>query len=240
MNYSRPWMLAGLAMIAAGAALLCHQGCVRGTPPPVPAKAPPAPAADAAQKPLAVSPQWQELFDGKTLDGWKTPQFGGEGKVHVRDGMIVMEAGALMTGVTWTGQPPRDNYELQLEGMRLSGSDFFATVTFPVGEEHCSFVVGGWGGALIGLSNVDYFDASENSTTDSFSFADNQWYRIRVRVSTAAIEVWIDDKQVVKQPRAEHVFGIRPEVELCRPLGICTWSTAGAVRNIRLRELDEK
>jgi hypothetical protein len=238
MNCLRPWMFAGPALIAVGASLLCHQGCVREAPPPAP-RAEAQPAAQPAPQPLAAAPAWQELFDGRSLDGWKAPQFGGEGKVHVRDGMIVMEAGALMTGIVWTGQPPRDNYELQLEGMRLSGSDFFATVTFPVGKEHCSFVVGGWGGSLIGLSNVDYADASENATSDTFAFADNRWYRIRVRVSPAAIEVWIDDKQVVKQPRAEHVFGIRPEVELCCPLGISTWCTAGAVRNIRIRRLEE-
>ena len=53
---------------------------------------------------------WKDLFDGKTLQGWKTPNFGGEGKVYVKDGMIVLEMGEMLTGVTWTGEVVRDNY----------------------------------------------------------------------------------------------------------------------------------
>ena len=106
---------------------------------------------------------WKSLFDGKTLAGWKTPQFGGEGKVYVENGSIVMETGSNMTGITWTGDVLRNNYELSLEGMKLEGSDFFCTTTFPVGDDPCSLVVGGWGGGVVGLSNVDFHDASENS-----------------------------------------------------------------------------
>ena len=144
----------------------------------------------------------------------------------------------MMTGVTWTGKVPHNNYELALEGMRLDGSDFFCTTTFPVGDEPCTLVVGGWGGQLIGLSNVNYQDASENLTSSTMDFKNHQWYRVRIRVTDAAIEAWIDGRQVVNQPRKDHKFGIRIEVELCRPLGISTWDTTGAVRNIRLRALD--
>ena len=59
-----------------------------------------------------------------------------------------MEAGSTMTGVTWTGKVLRNNYELTLEGMRLDGSDFFCTTTFPVGDEPCTLVVGGSGRAV--------------------------------------------------------------------------------------------
>ena len=228
MNYSRPWMLAGLALMAAGAALLSMRSdAIVGQESP--------PAANAEDKQPAAD--WKSLFDGKTLEGWKTPQFGGEGKVHVSDGAIVMEMGAMMTGITWKGTPPKNNYELALEGMRLDGCDFFCTTTFPVGDEHCSLVVGGWGGILVGLSSIDRLDASENQTTTTYDFDDKKWYRIRIRVTDQAIEAWINDDPVVKQPRAGHKFGIRDEVDLCRPLGICTWLTKGAVRNIRLREL---
>ena len=97
--------------------------------------------------------------------GWKSTPFGGEGKVYVKDGAIVMEMGSDMTGVTWTGKPPRSNYEISLEGMRIEGTDFFCTTTFPVGKEYCSLVMGGWGGSIVGLSSIDSYDASENATT---------------------------------------------------------------------------
>ena len=191
-------------------------------------------AARAEDKP---SPPAKELFNGKSLEGWKVTDFGGEGKVMVRDGAIVMERGSMMTGVTWTGKPPRGNYELTLEGKRIEGSDFFSTTTFPVGDDYCSFVTGGWGGSVIGLSNVDHMDASENPTSSSHEFKNGRWYQFRIRVTDEKIEVWIDKEQVVDQGRKDHTFGLRIECDPCRPLGIATYDTVGAVRNIRLREL---
>ena len=225
MTYSRPWMYAGLAMMAAGAIMLCQQQ----SPPSAQAEPPKTPAADPYQ--------WKEPLRRPTLTGWKAPQFGGEGKVYVKDGMIVMEMGSSMTGVTWAGEVIRNNYELELEGMRLDGSDFFCTTTFPVGKDPCSLVVGGWGGGVVGLSSIDYADASENATSTSMAFKAKKWYRVRIRVSDAAIEAWIGGEKLVDQPRKDHKIGIRMECDLCRPLGISTWSTTGAVRNIRVRAL---
>ncbi len=181
--------------------------------------------------------QWKDLFDGKTLGKWKSIQFGGEGEVVVKDDMIVMPMGASMTGVAYTGELPRDNYEIELEGQRLDGIDFFATTTFPVGKDRCSFVTGGWGGTVIGLSCIDFYDAADNSTSAFFDFKDKTWYRFRIRVSEAKIEVWVNDKRVVNQARKGHKISIRDECDLCKPLGICTWDTTGAVRKIRIRDL---
>ncbi len=194
-------------------------------------------AATEAPVEQAEADPWKVLFDGKSLLGWKATNFGGEGAVEVRDGMIVMEMGGDMSGITFTGKPPRTNYELQLEGQRLQGSDFFCTTTFPVGEEHCSLVVGGWGGTVVGLSNVDYYDASDNLTTSFREFKDNTWYAIRIRVSDHKISAWIDDEKVVEQPRKGHKFDLRMEVDLSRPLGFSTWQSSGAVRGIRVRLL---
>jgi len=253
MSYSRPWMFLGLTLMAAGTTLLCQQGCrpandpkpeepvTQASPEPVETstkESPPKKQKNTAPQPTGEETlPWKSLFDGKALTGWKTLQFGGEGEVQVRDGMIVMEMGSMMTGIAWTGEIPRDNYELALEGMRLDGADFFCTTTFPVGDEPCTLVVGGWGGGVVGLSNVDFQDASNNATMKFLDFKENQWYRVRIRVTDAAIEAWIDDEQVVNQPREGHKFGIRDEVELCRPLGIASYCTKGAVRNIRVRSL---
>jgi hypothetical protein len=185
-----------------------------------------------------ADPAVRELFIGKTLEGWKETDFGGQGKVVVRDGSIVMERGSMMTGVTWTGAKlPRTKYELTLEGKRIEGSDFFCTTTFPVGDTCCSFVTGGWGGRVIGISSVDHMDASENQTSSSHEFKDNTWYKFRIRVTDEKIEVWIDKDKVVDQSREDHTFGVRMECNPCRPLGIATYDTVGAVRNIRLNVL---
>jgi hypothetical protein len=181
--------------------------------------------------------EWKSLFDGKTLNGWQAPKFGGEGPVTVKDGAIVMGIGNDMTGVTYTGPVARIDYELTLEGSRLSGNDFFATTTFPVGKNCCSFVAGGWGGTLTGLSCIDFYDASDNPTTKFYDFKQGQWYKFRIRVTEAKIEVWVDDEKMVNQEVPGRRISIRDEVDLCQPLGFATWCTEGAVRNIRMRQL---
>ncbi len=199
---------------------------------------PAAPVKQAAPaKPAADPYAWKELFDGKTLKGWKVPNFGGEGKVTVRDGAILMEMGDSMTGITYSGQIPKMDYEVALEAKRVNGNDFFATTTFPVGKSFCSLVVGGWGGGVVGISSVDHFDASENPTTKFSSFKDNQWYKIRIRVTKTKLECWIDDEKQVDFETQDHKLSIRMECDLCCPFGISTWCTSGAVRNIRLRNL---
>jgi hypothetical protein len=209
----------------------------RAAEPPAPAKQA-KPAQPAAPAKPAVDPcAWKSLFDGKTLSGWKVLNFGGEGPVKVDQGLIVLGTGNSMTGIACTGDVPKSNYEIALEGKRISGGDFFCTTTFRVGDAPCSFVMGGWSGTVVGLSNVDNYDASENATTKFVDFKTGRWYRVLIRVSDAKIEAWIDDEQLVDQPRAEHKFSIRDECDLCQPLGICSWCTEGGVRNIRIRRL---
>lgn len=180
---------------------------------------------------------WQPLFDGETLDSWKSTQFGGEGDVHVERGAIHLEFGSPLTGITYTQPFPRVNYEVELEARRIDGIDFFCALTFPVDDAYCSFVVGGWAGSVVGLSSIDGKDASENDTTRYMNFETGRWYRIRLRVTPVAIQAWIDDQQVVDQPRANHKISTRNEVSLSAPLGIATFETRAALRKLRFREL---
>jgi len=179
------------------------------------------------------------LFDGENLGLWKPTDFGGQGNVHVKDGAIHMEIGSYMTGITWTGPVVRENYEISLEAMRVEGNDFFCGLTFPVGDKPCTLVLGGWGGSVCGLSTIDYFDASENETTRIMSFERGKWYHVRLRVEDKTILAWLDDEELVNFDTTDHKIGIRAEVDLCQPLGIATWITTGAVRDIRLKTLSE-
>jgi hypothetical protein len=191
-------------------------------------------------------PAWEKLFDGKTLGGWAQSDFEGEAEVKVVNpfkdgrGAIVIEQGVTLSGITSTrgSKLPRVNYELTLEAMKLAGSDFFCGLTFPVGKSACSFIVGGWGGMVVGISSIDHADASENDTTQGMEFELNRWYRIRVRVTDEKIEAWIDDDQKVDVDTKGRVIGIRPgDIQKSLPLGIATYMTRAAVRDIRLRRL---
>jgi hypothetical protein len=181
---------------------------------------------------------WKSLFDGKSLTGWKEAKFGGEGEVTVEAGVVVMDQGNDMTGITYArGDFPKMDYEVTLEGKRLKGNDFFCTTTFPVGDSFCSLVVGGWGGTVVGLSSVDQMDASENETNRLQDFKKDKWYRVRIRVTKDRIAAWIDDKQTVDLATKGRKISIRPECDLCKPFGVATWRTVGAVRDIRVRNL---
>lgn len=179
-----------------------------------------------------------ELFDGKTLKNWKVPEFGGDGKVTVMDGQLIIGRGEPISGVTWAGEPlPTADYELSFEAQRVDGSDFFGTITFPVQKSHCSFVLGGWGGGVTGLSSLDGYDASENQTTNYQQFEMGKWYQVRVRVTQMKIEVWLDQEQVVDVDYSDKKVGTRIEVELSKPLGFSTFRTTGAIRHIKLTHL---
>lgn len=182
----------------------------------------------------------QCLFDGKKLGKWdvvKKYDFESHGPIKVKDGAIDIGAGSPASGIRWTGKLPRIDYEISLEAKRTTGSDFFCGLTFPINKSYCSLIIGGWGGSIIGLSNIDGSAASENESCTVGEFENNHWYKIRLRVSAAKIEVWIDKEKVIDQPTADHKFTIWWEQEPLRPLGIATWETGSAVKNIRLKRL---
>jgi hypothetical protein len=231
--------------------LLLLVGCqsVKETPPAssavaktVATNAPPKAATEQVvrtETPVAKAPQgdWQSLFDGKTLNGWAITDFAGHGEVKVENGTIILGQG-FMSGITRTNPLLAEmNYEIALDGMRVDGSDFFCGLTFPVAKDPCSFIVGGWGGGVVGLSSLDSEDAANNETTKVRAFERGKWYAIRVRVEPDRIQAWIDDEKYVDVVTTDHKLSIRIEVEPSRPLGIASWSTTAALKNIRMRKL---
>jgi hypothetical protein len=196
------------------------------------------PASQTAEAPNASpdEPGWRRLFDGQTLQGWKITDFGGQGRVYVRDGSIVLNRGDDITGITWDGEFPSLDYEVELEAMRIQGHDFFCALTFPVADSFCSLIVGGWGDTVVGLSNVDGRDASENETTRRMGFENDRWYTLRLRVDGERIQAWIDGMPVVDLQIGGRSLSVRPEVSLSRPFGLASWRSIAAFRNIRVKE----
>ena len=182
--------------------------------------------------------EWKSLFDGKTLKGWKQSDFFKPGKSSVKDGAIILEKGTKMTGLTYDGKDfPKMNYEVSLESKRIDGRDFFCTTTFPVGDSFCSFVVGGWSGSVTGLSSIDGIDASENQTGQGIEYKNDQWYKIRIRVTDKRVETWIVKEQTVDLDTSDVKLGIRIECNVSTPFGIASYDTVGAVKDIKVRNL---
>jgi Domain of Unknown Function (DUF1080). len=158
---------------------------------------------------------WMPLFDGKTLDGWETPKIEGDKKAEVKDGVIILGREGLTPGIKYNKEFPKSNYEIIYEAKRVAGYDFFGTITFPVKESHCSFVNGGWGGFVTGISSINGYDASENETSSYYEFKDRQWYRFRICVSDDRILVWFhpaeDDEEDAEKEGETAASDKKPE-----------------------------
>src|SRR5438876_1871985 len=182
--------------------------------------------------------EWQNLFDGKTLEGWKVTDFAGRGEVNVENGRLMLHSGVMLTGVSWTNTLPKIDYEVSLEAMKVDGSDFFCGLTFPVQDSFCTLIVGGWGGGVVGLSSIDGMDASENETTKYMKFDAGRWYHLRLRVTREQIATWIDEEKIVDQSIVGRKISLRPgDIDLSKPFGLATWQTTGALRDIKIRRL---
>jgi len=206
--------------------------------PAAPAKEP----AKDAPKPAAAKVEWTSLFDGKTLKGWTTPNFGTQGEIEVKDGAILLNFGDGCTGVTIDKKVefPTAGYEIELAGQRVEGNDFFCGLTLPVNKTHFTFVVGGWGGTVVGLSNLNGQDAANNDTATFMDFKAKQWYKIRVRVIPERITTWIDDKEICDVDIRKIEIDTRPEVDLSKPVGITSWKTTAMIKDIKYRKLNDE
>ena len=196
-------------------------------------------------KPAPSPDGWNSLFDGESLGGWKRTTFSDGGKARLEKNFrggpsaIIVEAGDPLSGITWTNEVPRTNYEITLEAMKLDGNDFLCGLTFPVGDSHASLILGGWGGQVVGISSINNQDASENETTRTIPFPKDRWFAVRLRVTPDKIEAWLDDKQIVNVPLKDKVIGLRfGEISRSAPLGMATYKTTAAYRAIKLRRLN--
>jgi len=181
------------------------------------------------------------LFNGKDLTGWTVVIddifYNATGKVEVEDGSIILHPGQELTGIVWAGETLKDNYRITLQGRRLEGDDFFCAVTFPVRKGHVTLVLGGWGGSVVGLSDVDGLSAVDGPTTQSIDFTLNKWYDIEVLVTENKILVSLDGEEIIEQEIGEHRFEVWPQMEPLRPLGLATYCTKGAIRDIVINRL---
>ena len=186
----------------------------------------PKPPVDEKVVPKKEESKWKSLVEKDSLKGWEITNFGGEGTAEVNEGVLRLDRGEPMTGVTTIRKDfPKENYEMRWKASRVDGSDFFAGVTFPVGNEFCSLICGGWGGGLVGLSSINGNDASENESTGFRQFKNKQWYAFRVRVDKKHITAWIDDEEVIKVEREGKKFSLRGEVFKSKPLGYCVFQS---------------
>lgn len=188
----------------------------------------------------AAERPWVPLFDGTSLDGWEVTPFGGEGEVTLADGRARLDFGSPLTGLHLAEPLPAGAYELEVVAARAAGTDFFCGLTFPVGAQHLTLVLGGWGGATCGLSCIDGLDASDNETTSYRWFEPGTAYTLRVEVRPARVRAWLDGEPLFDQPLAGRALSLRPEVLPSVPLGIASFVTVCDLHAVRWRPLSSR
>ena len=181
---------------------------------------------------------WLPLMEPDGLGKWKETDFAGHGEATVKDGVITIGTGGDLSGINLEEAPARMDYEVEFQAMRVEGDDFFCGFTFPVGEKCVTFIAGGWGGTVTGISNVGGESASENETTQFRKYEQGRWYRIRVKVTKAKVETWIDDEQMVDLETDGKQLEMRAgEIEISKPFGLATWRTTARIKEMRWRKL---
>lgn len=178
-----------------------------------------------------------ELLNQELSKKWEPISFGGEGDCQIEQGVLTIASGDPMSGMVLEHDVPKVNYEVQFEARRTGGIDFFTGLTFPIQDSHCCWIVGGWAGSVVGLSNIDDEDASSNETCRLMSFEDERWYRFRLRVTPSEVVCWIDGDCVIKQSVVGKKISLRGDTLSCAPFGFCTFQTSAEVKNLKLRRI---
>lgn len=208
---------------------------------PTPPKAQATVAPPETAKPTAPAAE-ESWIPADGLGDWKVLETAGAAKVEVKGGELLIGAGEGVTGVRYDGKKeiPVVDYELAWEAKKTSGVDFFGAATFPVRDvKTCAtFINGGWGGGVTGISCLDGSSANDNKTCSTIFYDENRWYKFRVQVGAEVLQAWVDDKRVVNCTIKGVEVGLRPgDIEGCAPLGFATWMTKAAIRNVIIKKL---
>lgn len=187
--------------------------------------------------------EWK-LLEEEFAASWRASGIAEEGGVSIKAGEIELQPGQPMTGARFDAAAwkaagmPTTRYAIEYEAMRVAGNDFFGTVTFPVNDSHVSLVVGGWGGTLVGISNIDDMDANENSTRANAYFENNHWHQVRIEVRDDDLQAWINHKLFINTSTKGRKLGLRSgDIEKCVPFGFASYATQSRIRHIRISRL---
>ena len=189
--------------------------------------------------PVPVAAVSYRLLEPPWAGRWEPAGIPEQGKIALAEGELSLEAGGPMTGARFAawgelelGDRP---YTISYAARRLEGEDFFGTVTFPVPGRGASvsFVLGGWGGSVMGISSIDFSDANENSTRGEHRFSSGNWYRVRLTVTPDLIEARLDERLVVSTAIKGRQIGLRPGfIDHCLPFGFASYGTFARIKDV--------
>ena len=186
--------------------------------------------------------EWEDLFDGKTLNSWQIRSdghFKQHGQVRVSPDGIRLERGkGSFTGILCTRDVPAADYELAFDVRREAGGDQCVAAKFPTGTQRLAFGI--WTRDNRSCADVEMVDEKgvwSNDTRREIDVRSGRWYHLRVRVTLRRVEAWVDDVQVADLDTAGHKLHTAGHIQHELPLGLHTEVSTCTLRAIRLRRL---
>jgi hypothetical protein len=89
-----------------------------------------------------------------------------------------------------------------------------------------------------GLSSIDGLDAMENETCQLFSWENNRWYPVQLRVTTDSIRATVGREIIVNLATAGKDIHLRADY-LDTGFTFWTYLSTGEIRNIRIRKIEQ-
>ena len=145
---------------------------------------------------------WQSLFDGKTLTGWRASE--APGSFEVRDGAIVVRGPrSHLYYLGAVGDHDFRNFELQLEVMTRPGAN--SGVYF-----HTAWQDEGWPAKGYEVQ-VNNSQSDPKRTGGLYAIEDNYqapakddvWFTLRIRVEGRRVRTFVEDKLIVDYTQPE-------------------------------------
>ena len=139
---------------------------------------------------------WQPLFDGKTLNGWRASE--APGSFEVRDGAIVVRGPrSHLFYVGEVGQHDFRSFELQLEVMTKPGAN--SGVYFHTAWQDEGWPAKGYEVQVNNSQSDSKRTAGLYGVEDNYQapVKDNVWFTLRVRVEGNRIRTFVDDKPII-------------------------------------------
>jgi hypothetical protein len=183
---------------------------------------------------LAISTSRNLLLASEAWRIVAAEPFASHGSASLASGLLTLETGKPGTGANYRGPVPRIDYKITAEAQRTKGEDFFYGLTFPINDQPASLIIGGWGGGVTGISNLNGLSAIENETTAYTPFENNRWYSIELVVTAKQITAAIDGRRILAVETAKHQYEVWPQQAVMIPLGIATWKTSAQIRQLKL------
>ncbi len=195
--------------------------------------------------PTALSAEWVELFDGKSLNGWR--QRGGKATYRVEDGTIVGASAPNTPNTFLCTEKDWDDFELEIEfkvDPLLNSGVQIRSNSLP--EYHDGRVHGyqveidpsdrGWTGGIYDEGRRGWLAPLAENTAARYGFREGQWNKLRIVAIGDSIKTFLNGvpaADLVDSKTANGFIGLQ-----VHSVGDKRESLEVRWRNIRLRPID--